>query len=784
MKELRRQRLQTLARTLSGNNLLVVILTKDCSHVKDERVIAVTDFAGEVVPGVPATKGECLLHQKASCTHEAAHIRFTDLEAWGEAVRRGISSLVNILEDARVNTAISEIYPGARDWLDFRNNYYLVKGRWDTLGGIFCVYALTGKIPKSAPPEARKLVKKCRPYVERAVAASTTWEVLDVAEELAGLLKEHMSELPQLPQPRGTYNPQVRVSAGRSSAGGSAAPEGVEKDAGQDVTEPVGPGEGPPNSGTSEDEAGENSEGPPDSEGTAPEDPDKGSPCDGAGEPGGNPESDEAEPQTDGSAKSKVSEDTEPESDSSESAAEPEEECSEDKSEPSEGSSCGTEPGKEGSPDDAGGSEQPDEGSGESEGADEAEAEEESKAEPEPQGEADEPSERGAEEQGEPGLDEANKADSGEPDKGEAEEEYKAEDGQDASEPHGGEAADPGEEEPGEEEPEEDEPEEADGLDEFDSLVERAEEEAEMLDAGDNPGGSPAPPEADPDEIAAGLRKMELHAGVPFETDEYGIYRIDDFKDAVKSLVRLASREIREALLYKPRIPERNLRKGSLHPGSLWKLGVCDPRVFQKVRTPSSTPDVAMYLLLDCSGSMADPVLVGEEWFPKYITASQAVCLLMGVTEELGIPAAVTGFCDALRVGVVHYPVLKFNGGGTSRFSIRGCNRDGFSIRVAVGELLARPEKKKVLIVVSDGLPNYYGYRCPVYKTDCYRDTAQATREAMKQGIGVIGVHIGEKSDLPWAQKLYPDLIHLDDIGQLPKLMARLLKKVILEEGR
>ncbi|MDN5375451.1 MAG: hypothetical protein PWQ39_491 [Thermacetogenium sp.] len=794
MKELRRQRLQTLARALSGSNALVVVLTKGVSHVDSESVIVISDYDGEVIQGTPATKGECLLHQKASCAHEAAHIRFTDLAAWEEAVRRGLSTLVNILEDARVNTAISEVYLGARDWLSYQNNYFLLNGTWDSIGGAFCAYVLTGKIPKGAPPEARNLIKRCRPHIERAVNAATTWEVLEIAEEVAEILKDYAKDLPQLPQPRGTYTPQVRVSAGRRDAGGKRskakppdpeelkpAPEDAEAPGTGEPAEPEPDGSAEGSAPEEEVDAG--------SEPRPEEQPESG--VESKGDPDAGPDADNPEGQ-DGSGNADG--DAEPQ-DEPEDQGEPEGQGETDGAEPDpEVGEDGAEEQKENSSDSASGasSAEPEE-SGERDSAetspgDSGEESEEYGETDEPEARSDDPDSGSPEEKSEAGAEVEEKCEENPAQGGEADGDGEAQ--SEAEEKSGGALSGTGGEKAGEEEAEDEdmqddgELEEACDLEEFACLIKKAEEEAQALDAEEGAGCSPTPPDVDPSEVAKGVKKG-IHAGVVFTLKESGDTHMDNFRDTVRSLVRIAAREIRDALLYKSRVPERNLHKGALHSGGLWKVGVYDPRVFQKIRVPSSTPDVALYLLLDCSGSMRETVLVDGSWHPKYVPASEAACLLTGVAEELGIPVAVTGFCDTTS-GVIHYPIRKLSGVGSGRFYVYGSNRDGYSIRVATDELLPRSEKRKVLIVVSDGLPNYQIYwgQRGIPEIECYRDTALAVREALKKGVGVIGIHIGETDNFPWVQKIYPHFVHLEKIEQLPKLVARLLKKIILEEGQ
>ena len=71
-------------------------------------------------------------------------------------------------------------------------------------------------------------------------------------------------------------------------------------------------------------------------------------------------------------------------------------------------------------------------------------------------------------------------------------------------------------------------------------------------------------------------------------------------------------------------------------------------------------------------------------------------------------------------------------------FSSKGpsgcCNKDGYSIRVATSELLKQVAKKKILIILSDGLPS-------AYAGDGTNDVSTAVDEARRQGIEVVSIY-------------------------------------------
>ena len=65
-------------------------------------------------------------------------------------------------------------------------------------------------------------------------------------------------------------------------------------------------------------------------------------------------------------------------------------------------------------------------------------------------------------------------------------------------------------------------------------------------------------------------------------------------------------------------------------------------------------------------------------------------------------------------------------------------------------ELSRRPEKKKVLFVLSDGLPSAYGSR-----SEAYSEVRQAVLSARRKGVIVIPIMFGDMEFLTSSQKTY-----------------------------
>jgi cobalamin biosynthesis protein CobT len=173
----------------------------------------------------------------------------------------------------------------------------------------------------------------------------------------------------------------------------------------------------------------------------------------------------------------------------------------------------------------------------------------------------------------------------------------------------------------------------------------------------------------------------------------------------------------------------RNMRSGAIDARRLIRLAKNDVRVFQRKGAGKPT-DVAVYILIDNSGSMEgakteaafSAAAVQEEGFKNF--------------AAMKITAFTTG------EGVIHYTVK----GWEEKHPWNACwnflrhlnsgtqwgNEDEYDIRIATKELLKRPEKNKILIVLSDGTPG-----------DC-EATKKAIADARQKGVKLAGIYFEE----------------------------------------
>ena len=217
---------------------------------------------------------------------------------------------------------------------------------------------------------------------------------------------------------------------------------------------------------------------------------------------------------------------------------------------------------------------------------------------------------------------------------------------------------------------------------------------------------------------------------------------------------------------------EYGKKKGTLHNGSLHRIlqgdsGIAD-RVFRK-HVVSDVVDTAVCLLVDCSGSMSGR---------KFETACSGAGALAECLKPLNIPYTTLGFTNTQDR---EEPIIWiFNDYGerialpelVDRFSkASGClwqNSDGDAIAYATHTLRQRKEKRKVLIVLSDGSPAGRDWAGDI---DAY--TLHTVQHAEQTGIDVYGVGIQDTN----VQRFYTNNVVVNNLAELAPSILKIIDR-------
>lgn len=204
-------------------------------------------------------------------------------------------------------------------------------------------------------------------------------------------------------------------------------------------------------------------------------------------------------------------------------------------------------------------------------------------------------------------------------------------------------------------------------------------------------------------------------------------YRADVFKRKIEEILKS---QIKRSY---------DLKRGDLDSDSIYKLLLGDLNIFSNENEPDIF-DGACYILQDNSGSMGYGSCSKREY------ACEATAIAEYAFTNL-MPLKIVAF-DADGDDFVTHEVIKNFDEMSSKscsynFLLKGrdgdCNKDGYSIRVATGELLKRKEQNKLLLVLSDGTPSAYSNYANGLK-----DVADAVEEAKKAGINVVSIYFSE----------------------------------------
>lgn len=107
-----------------------------------------------------------------------------------------------------------------------------------------------------------------------------------------------------------------------------------------------------------------------------------------------------------------------------------------------------------------------------------------------------------------------------------------------------------------------------------------------------------------------------------------------------------------------------------------------------------------------------------------------------------------------------------------------GRNRDGAALWYLGNQLLLRPEKHKLLFLISDGLPNSNYYA----GGQAMEDLKQIKNKLVKKGIVFQAAAIG--CDKEQIRQIYGNAyLDISDLEQLPKILTRQIAKLLRRNG-
>ncbi|MBN2232814.1 MAG: VWA domain-containing protein [Deltaproteobacteria bacterium] len=188
--------------------------------------------------------------------------------------------------------------------------------------------------------------------------------------------------------------------------------------------------------------------------------------------------------------------------------------------------------------------------------------------------------------------------------------------------------------------------------------------------------------------------------------------------------------------------------------------------------------DVAVYLLVDVSGSTKKPVAASAK--TVLAVEKEAIVLFCEALERVGDSFAVAGFSGSGRLAAEFFVVKGFDEklshevkGRVGALRPEKNTRMGPAVRHAAGCLATRPARVKLLIILSDGLPNDQDYSAGY----AIADSRMAIRECRAHHIHVHAITINTTAS-PDLDRLYGDVHHtvIGDVRDLPDRLPRIYR--------
>lgn len=257
--------------------------------------------------------------------------------------------------------------------------------------------------------------------------------------------------------------------------------------------------------------------------------------------------------------------------------------------------------------------------------------------------------------------------------------------------------------------------------------------------------------------------------------------RVDRSKDVTVPMIEavnggkmLAGQVKRLLITMKQMHWHHGYKRGCISGKNLWKAKapIYSEEVFKK-KTAALELDTAVTVLTDNSGSMC-----GE----KFAHAARAGIMLNEAMSKIGVPIELLSFSED-HDGPVNIIVKSFMDRTNNeaelvdRYAHCACwmeqNSDGESIMWAFDRLRQRKEKRKVLIVLSDGSPAAYNgsYHAEYDHTKHVIKTIEEKSRVEIYGIGIMDHNV---------EKLYKEHKVLKHASELENMLLGLVKSKLL----
>ncbi|EIV8494022.1 VWA domain-containing protein [Vibrio vulnificus] len=183
-------------------------------------------------------------------------------------------------------------------------------------------------------------------------------------------------------------------------------------------------------------------------------------------------------------------------------------------------------------------------------------------------------------------------------------------------------------------------------------------------------------------------------------------------------------------------------------------------------RQPRIAPNAAVHLLVDISGSMGKPIGEGNR---KYFHVANEAALALAMALE-GIPGVVPavsyfpGIHQEVSIALLPKQPVRHRAACFDQ-KPRGCTPMAQAMWFAANSLLAQKQKRKLMIVLTDGDP------------DDWAATHDIVDRCRRSGFELLGIGIQTRS----VEKFFPQSIVINDVKDLKRELFEVTQQLLIQ---
>lgn len=183
-------------------------------------------------------------------------------------------------------------------------------------------------------------------------------------------------------------------------------------------------------------------------------------------------------------------------------------------------------------------------------------------------------------------------------------------------------------------------------------------------------------------------------------------------------------------------------------------------------RQPRIAPNAAVHLLVDISGSMGKPIGEGHR---KYFHVANEAALALAMALE-GIPGVVPavsyfpGIHQEVSIALLPKQSVRHRAACFDQ-KPRGCTPMAQAMWFAANSLLAQKQKRKLMIVLTDGDP------------DDWAATHDIVDRCRRSGFELLGIGIQTRS----VEKFFPQSIVINDVKDLKRELFEVTQQLLIQ---